>query len=59
MSQRDTAPSRAGPKAKAPREDGREHRGRIVGVGAQIAVAQVVRRKERRAAGQIEDQVAA
>ena len=40
-------------------EHGAQHRGRIVRVGAQIAVAQIVRGKQRRAAGEIDHEVAA
>ena len=40
-------------------EHGTQHGGRIFRVGAQIAVAQIVRGKQRRAAGEVEDEVAA
>ena len=40
-------------------QHGAQHRGRIAGIGAQIAVAQIGGRKQRRAAGQIDQHVAA
>ena len=39
--------------------DRAQHRGRIAGIGAQVAVAQIVRREQRCAAGQIQDDIAA
>src|SRR5207247_2432935 len=39
-------------------EDRAQHRSRIARIGAQITVAQIVRREQRSAAGQINDQIA-